>query len=177
MKRSIRHLFGTAGLSLALATILVLIHGGANAQAQQPAALVIEGATLIDGNGGAPVPNSVVVIQGNRITAVGRKGQTTYPPNSQVINADGKFIIPGLWDAHSYGTWFLNDFYVNNGVTSLIDNGLGGELAIIHKEAVNRRKISGPRYVISIRSPSNHPPFHTAVAPLLFPDRIPQSPP
>ena len=40
-------------------------------------------------------------------------------PNSQVIKADGKFIVPGLWDAHSYGTWFLNDFYVNNGVTSL----------------------------------------------------------
>ena len=175
MKISFRDLLGTAGVSI-LAVILVLIHGGANVQAQQPAALVIEGGTLVDGNGGVPVSNSVVVIQGNRIAAVGRKGQTTYPPNSQVINADGKFVIPGLWDAHSYGTWFLNDFYVNNGVTSLIDNGLGGELSIIHKEAVNRGRIAGPRYVISIGSQSNDPRFNTGFEPLLFPDRIPKSP-
>ena len=38
-----------------------------SAYAQQPAALAIEGATLIDGNGGAPVRDSAIVIQGNRI--------------------------------------------------------------------------------------------------------------
>ena len=172
MKRSMRGVWGAAGVCLAL----VLTFGGIRTQAQQAAALVIEGGTLIDGNGGAPVPNSAIVIQGNKITAVGRKGQTTYPPNAQVIKADGKFIIPGLWDAHSYGTWFLNDFYVNNGITSLIDNGLGGELSIIHKDAVNRGKVSGPRYVISIGSQSNDPRFNTGYEPLLFPDRIPKSP-
>ena len=107
---------------------------------------------------------------------MGRKGQVTYPRNSQVINADGKFIVPGLWDAHSYGTWFLNDFYLNNGVTSLIDNGLGGELSIVHREAVNRGKIAGPRYFISIGSQSSNPRFNTGFEPLLFPDRIPKSP-
>src|SRR6266852_190540 len=168
MKRSIHVAFRVAALFMIL--------GGMTAQAQQPAALVIEGGTLIDGNGGVPVQDQVVIIQGNKITSVGRKGQATYPPNSQVIKADGKFIVPGLWDAHSYGTWFLNDFYVNNGVTSLIDNGLGGELSIIHKEAVNRGKISGPRYVISIGSQSNDPRFNTGYEPLLFPDRIPKSP-
>ena len=45
-----------------------------------PAALVIEGGTLIDGNGGAPVRDAVVIIQGNRITSVSRKGQATYRP-------------------------------------------------------------------------------------------------
>ena len=104
MKRSIRYLLGIAALFSILAA-------GA-AQAQQPAALVIEGGTLIDGNGGAPVQDSVIIIQGNKITSVGRKGQATYPPNAQVIKADGKFIVPGLWDAHSYGTWFLNDFFL-----------------------------------------------------------------
>ena len=65
------------------------------AQGQQPA-LVIEGGTLIDGNGGAPVPDAVVIIQGNRITSVSRKGQASYPPNAQILKADGKFILPGL---------------------------------------------------------------------------------
>src|SRR5713101_7396512 len=102
-KGYIRYLLGFAAL--------LLIPGGGTAQVPQPAALVIEGGTLIDGNGGAPVRDSVLIIQGNRITNVSRKGQATYPPNSLVIKADGKFIVPGLWDAHSYGTWFLNDFY------------------------------------------------------------------
>jgi hypothetical protein len=68
------------------------------AQAQQPP-LVIEGGTLIDGNGGAPVQDAVVVIEGNKITRVLRKEQGTYPANAQVIKADGKFVLPGLWDA------------------------------------------------------------------------------
>src|SRR5688572_3367796 len=61
--------------------------------------LVIQGGTLIDGNGGAPVPNSVVVIQGNRITAVGRQGQVQVPAGAQVVNANGKWVLPGLFDA------------------------------------------------------------------------------
>ncbi len=93
VKRSIRYWLGFAGL--------FSINGGGSEQAHQPAALVIEGGTLIDGTGGAPVRDSVIIIQGNKIANVGRKGQATYPPNAQVIKADGKFIVPGLWDAHS----------------------------------------------------------------------------
>ena len=167
MQRSIRHFFYVAGLFSIL--------GSVAAQAQQPGALVIEGGTLIDGNGGTPVPDAVIVIQGNKIASVSRKGQANYPANSQIIKADGKFIVPGLWDAHSYGTWFLNDFYLNNGVTSIIDNGLGGELSIVHREAVNRGKIAGPRYFISIGSQSANPRFATGYEPALFPDRIPKS--
>src|SRR3984893_17927104 len=68
------------------------------AQGQQNV-LVIQGGTLIDGNGGAPVRNSVIVITGNRITAVGRAGQVQVPAGAQVINAPGKWITPGLIDA------------------------------------------------------------------------------
>lgn len=46
--------------------------------AGQQQALVTQGATLIDGNGSAPVPNSVIIIQANRITAVGRAGHRPY---------------------------------------------------------------------------------------------------
>lgn len=52
---------------------------GITTQAQgQQQALVIQGGTLIDGNGGAPVPNSAIIIQANRITAVGRAGHRPY---------------------------------------------------------------------------------------------------
>src|SRR5579872_2632198 len=86
-----------ASLFLALGAVFFVIL----AQAQQPAALVIEGGNLIDGNGGTPLQDSVVVVQGSKITAVGRRGQITYPPGAQVVKADGKFVVPGLWDNHT----------------------------------------------------------------------------
>jgi imidazolonepropionase-like amidohydrolase len=145
--------------------------------AQTPStSLVIEGGTLIDGNGGTPVRDAVIVITGDRIASVSRKGQLTYPPNAQVIKADGEFILPGLWDSHGYGTWFINDMYLNHGVTSIVDNGLGGELSLVHREAVNRGKIPGPRYVTSVGNFSTDSGYSTGYEPILFHDRVPKSP-
>ena len=60
---------------------------------------VIRGATLIDGNGGAPQPNATVVIEGNRIQQV--TTQTITPPTgARVIDGAGKYLIPGLMDVH-----------------------------------------------------------------------------
>ena len=53
------------------------------AQAEEPTTLVIEGGTPIDGNGGAPVLDALIIIRGNRIEAVSRKGQARYPADAQ----------------------------------------------------------------------------------------------
>ena len=139
-------------LGCMLAALYALFAVASTARAQQPATLVIEGGSLIDGNGGPPVQDSVVVIQGNRITAVGRKGQANYPPNAQVIKADGKFVVPGLWDNHTAPAWFMQELFMNYGVTSIVDTDLGGELAKVHRDAVNAGKIPGPRYFSSFGS-------------------------
>ena len=86
----------------------------AHAQGQQQV-LVIQGGTLIDGNGGAPVPNSVIVIQGNRITAVGRAGAVQVPAGATVINATGKWITPGLIDSMAIGNWMYGEAYLHFG--------------------------------------------------------------
>ena len=65
-----------------------------------PHRLVIQGGTLISGTGEAPVPNAVIVIEGNRISAVGTRGSVRIPSAAQVIQADGKFILPGFSDMH-----------------------------------------------------------------------------
>jgi imidazolonepropionase-like amidohydrolase len=161
---------------VAIFMALAVLAPGVHMQAQNAPALVIEGATLIDGNGGAPVPNSVIVITGGKITRVGRKGQGSYPANAQVINAEGKYIIPGLIDSHGYGTWYLNDMYLNHGVLSTVDNGLGGELAVVHREAVDHGKIAGPRYITSIGYFSTDRTFMTGWEPKLFHDRVPKTP-
>jgi hypothetical protein len=61
-----------------------------------------------DGNGGAPVPDSVVIIQSNKITAVSRKGQGSYPANAWIVKADGKYVLPGLFDTEPLYCNFRN---------------------------------------------------------------------
>jgi imidazolonepropionase-like amidohydrolase len=134
------------GIVLSAAVLLVfapLFHV-ALSQTIQPAVVIIDGGVLIDGNGGPPVRDVQIVIQGNRISAIGRKGQNT-PPNAQVINADGKFILPGLWDGLDNFVWNQGEILLNNGVTSFIGIGDMGEVGVAYTEGVKRGKIRGPR--------------------------------
>jgi imidazolonepropionase-like amidohydrolase len=60
----------------------------------------IKSGTLIDGTGKPPVKKSVVVIEGSRITAVGKEGEIQIPSDAQIIDAAGKTVMPGLMDLH-----------------------------------------------------------------------------
>jgi hypothetical protein len=56
--------------------------------------------TVIDATGAVPQREMVVVITGDKITDIGRFGKVKLPKSAQVIDAKGKFLIPGLWDMH-----------------------------------------------------------------------------
>jgi Amidohydrolase family/IPT/TIG domain len=116
----------------------------AHAQGQQQV-LVIQGGTLIDGNGGAPVPNSVIVIQGNRITAVGRAGAVQVPAGATIINAAGKWITPGLIDSMAIGYWMYGEAYLHFGVTSTVMNVAKGDQGLAERDAINHGMYEGPR--------------------------------
>jgi len=113
--------------------------------AQAPAPLVIDGGTLIDGNGGTPVTDALVIVQGDRISSVSRRGQTPIPANAQVIRADGKFILPGLWDSQVSYNWYYGEVMLNYGITSTIDVGIAGEIGAPHRDAVHMGLVRGPR--------------------------------
>jgi hypothetical protein len=115
------------------------------AQAPQPSALAIERATLIDGNGGPPLADAVVVIQGNKIAAVGRKEQVSVPANARVINATGKFVLPGLWESQTAYGWYFGEAMLNHGITASIDVGTEAEVAVPHRDAVLHGKDLAPR--------------------------------
>ncbi len=70
------------------------------AGAQPASVTAITGATLIDGNGGSPIGDAVVLIAGDRIEAAGPRGAVAIPAGAQIIDAAGKFIIPGLVDTN-----------------------------------------------------------------------------
>src|SRR5262245_28122123 len=58
------------------------------------------GGTLIDGYGGRPLRNSVVIIEGQRIKSVGQVGTLSVPKDAEVISTEGMTVMPGLWDMH-----------------------------------------------------------------------------
>src|SRR3954465_7469463 len=57
-------------------------------------------ATVIDATGSPAMPDTTVLMTGDRITAVGRTGKVGIPAGTSVIDLAGKFVIPGLWDMH-----------------------------------------------------------------------------
>ncbi len=148
-----------------------------SAQATQPeAVLVLEGATLIDGNGGVPMPDSAIVIRGNRVASVARRGQTPYPPNAHIINATGKFVMPGLFDSQVSYEWYLAEPLLNYGVTSTIDVGTSGETAIPYRDAVMHGRLRGPRTFTSISRLVAEPEgFATGLESPYTPSRVPAS--
>ena len=62
------------------------------------ATLVLSGGTVIDGYGNPPIANGVVVIENDRILAVGGRGQVVIPDGAEVISTEGMTVLPGLWD-------------------------------------------------------------------------------
>src|SRR5258706_13627643 len=84
-------------LSAAFAGTLVLGHAPAQ---PLPAPIAIVGATLIDGNGGPPVSDAVVVISGSRITAAGARGSVSIPSGATQIEGRGRWLVPGLIDTN-----------------------------------------------------------------------------
>ena len=95
------------------------------------AAIVILGATLLDGSGRAPIKDSVVVIEGDQIIAVGRRGQVKIPHDAHVVDARGLVVSPGFIDAHNHSDrGFETDpsaaSQVSQGITTVVIGQDGG---------------------------------------------------
>jgi imidazolonepropionase-like amidohydrolase len=138
--------------------------------------LLIKNGTLIDGSGGDPVPNRLLVVEGNRITVVGEPDGSMWPetPDDTVFEATGKFILPGLIDAHCHISlhqgalpgmkytstaefctlWAVHAIgrVLRAGVTSIAVPGGKWFTDVTVREAVEGGLIEGPRMVVAIRT-------------------------
>jgi imidazolonepropionase-like amidohydrolase len=88
--------------SLLLAVVLVGCSSGT-----QPSATLFEGARLITGDGSAPIENSAFLMENNRITSVGRKGELNAPAGAARVDLTGKTVMPALVDAHTHLGWAI----------------------------------------------------------------------
>ncbi len=112
--------------------------------------LAIVGATLIDGTGAAPVPDAAVVVHNGRITAVGPRSRVKIPHDANVIQADGKTILPGLWDMHAHFEqveW--GPIYLAAGVTTVRDCGNEFEFITAVRDAIAKGRGLGPRLLLA----------------------------
>jgi hypothetical protein len=114
----------------------------------QTSSLLIRGGTLIDGTGRPPLPDARILIVGNTIQRVwsGDAGAPQVPADAQVVDAAGKFIIPGLIDSHTHYNWYMGELFLSHGVTTICD--LGGQLLwqLAMQKGLNSGKLRGPTY-------------------------------
>ncbi|MGH9832412.1 MAG: amidohydrolase family protein, partial [Blastocatellia bacterium] len=148
-------------------SLILLIFLGAGAQPQiaeqsrqpslreinkvaQPASdkpIAIAGATLIDGRGGAPIEDAVVVVRGERIVAAGKRASVSLPNDAEVIDARGLTLLPGFIDSHFHidGDNTLPALFLTRGVTSVRDPGQWIEAY----DAVQKSKAPIPRLFLA----------------------------
>lgn len=152
----------------ALLVVMLLI--ASSAAWSQVKALV--GGTLIDGFGGKPLPNSVVIVENERIKAIGQVGKIEIPRGAEIISTEGMSVMPGLWDMHvhlyinghsDYPHWDKKYLKVAKdvimpasahqllmaGVTSARDLGGPLEASINVRDRINKGEIPGPTMYMS----------------------------
>jgi imidazolonepropionase-like amidohydrolase len=84
-------------LAAALPALLTLA-AAAGAPAQDK--FVLQGGTLINGVLERPLKDNLVVVEGGRITGVGKKSRLIIPQDAEIIDVTGKYIMPGIIDVH-----------------------------------------------------------------------------
>lgn len=152
-------------LSLALATLFTLPLAMAEKQA-------LVGGTLLDGLGGAPVYNSVILIEDDKIVDVGTQDSLPVPSDYTVISTEAMTVMPGLWEMHAhlmlnghsdYTHWDLT--YIDRladeimpasavqlllaGITTARDLGAPLDASIAVKTRIANGQIPGPRLFVS----------------------------
>src|SRR5688500_9119535 len=82
--------------------VAVLSTHGAGQAPQATGVTVFEGARLIVGDGRAPIENSAFIVQNNRFTQVGTRGQLKVPAGAARVDLTGKTVMPAIIDTHTH---------------------------------------------------------------------------
>lgn len=112
-------------LALLQGAVMTPLHEVNRLTVPPPAVIAIAGATIIDGRGGAPITNGVVIVRAGRIVAVGPRANVTIPRGAEMVDGAGLSVVPGLIDAHFHldGDQGLPSLYLSHGITSVRDPG------------------------------------------------------
>ena len=133
--------------------------------------LVLKNAKLFDGSGTLPGGPVTVVADGDRISFVGPAVEVSVPENAEVIECEGKFLMPGMVDSHIHITGSGDPNFLKSakelvphtairaslnakktleaGFTAIRDAGAGSLIDVALKKAVNEGLVPGPRMQVA----------------------------
>ncbi|HMK86675.1 MAG TPA: amidohydrolase family protein [Steroidobacteraceae bacterium] len=154
------------GLCLAFAAMAACAAQGAStAQAASAAhrasssTLALTHVNLIDTTGAAPLqPDMTVIVKDQRISAVKKSAEAQLPADAKIVEAPGKYLIPGLWDMHVhtvFGDWLPRNekvtlpLFVANGITGVRDMGGDLEVLKVWRANIAAGRLLGPRMIIA----------------------------
>ncbi len=135
-------------------TLWVQITGIASASQKSPTVFIH--ANLIPMVTATVLPDQTVVVEGNRIAAIGPTSQTEIPPNSTVVNCQHAYLMPGLADMHMHlrynwlsDTWPVSPLklYLANGVTTIRcfgPRGKTGRYGLTWRKEIESGRLDGP---------------------------------
>jgi imidazolonepropionase-like amidohydrolase len=134
-----------------------------------PRIVAVRAGRLIDGRGGAPVANAVILIEGDRITAVGT--DLPIPAGAEIVDLSAKTVLPGLIDCHTHITQQSGDYYedlfrrspidlavvahvyarrtLEAGFTTIRDVGSSEFIDVALRNAIDRGEVVGPRMQVA----------------------------
>ena len=110
-----------------------------------PDGVALVGATLFDGSGGPVLPNAVVVVRRGHIESVGTRAGFTLPAKTREVDVTGRWIIPGLIDAHAHVEPWALPRYLAWGVTTVRDVHGTLDSVLRLRNRVNLGAVAGPR--------------------------------
>ena len=110
-----------------------------------PSAIAVVGGNVLNVENGTWTNNAVVLIKNGKIVSIGKKNVVKIPAGAQIVNAEGKTILPGLWDMHAHfqqAEW--GPAYLGAGVTTVRDVGNEFEYINAIQESINSGQGVGP---------------------------------
>lgn len=135
----------TRSHALAIASVLSAAGPLAGCRRASPDGVALVGATLIDGSGGPALPDAVVVVRRGRVESVGTRSGFQLPERTVQVDLAGRWIIPGLIDAHAHVEPWALPRYLAWGVTTVRDLHGGLDSVLRLRERVNLGAVAGPR--------------------------------
>lgn len=111
----------------------------------RPQFTALVGGDLIDGITEEVKTDMTLLIENDRIKAIGKKGDVNIPRDAKIIDLSGKTIMPGLWDMHAHSNqvqWA--PAYLAGGITTIRDNGNEIEFATAFRDAIAQNGALGP---------------------------------
>jgi imidazolonepropionase-like amidohydrolase len=144
--------------SLLSLILLTLFACPSLAQIKPTPSIVIDHVTVINPGTSSVLPDSTVVIRGDRIVSVSATAHLSPPKGAHLIDGTGRYLIPGLWDMHvhsAFGDWFpggrdiILPLFIANGVTGVRE--MGGDIPVLSawRKQIAAGEIVGPRMVVS----------------------------